>query len=372
MNGAGKSTLLKILSGILRPSDGKIEIAGQLAAILELGVGFHPELSGRDNILMYGKILGFTKKQIDSCFDEIVEFSEISAFINEPIKHYSSGMLMRLGFAVIAFLETDIILLDEMLSVGDINFKNKCINKIIDLKNTNKTIVIVSHDISDISNYCDRLILMHEGQLLDAGPNTSIISQYQQLLLQERASGSATKKNKFRNNNMGLLYKEHLNKLKTSVSFENSNVKAESESFRIISASICSADNTITDEDGFPIDKEIIITFQVEYLGGKGDMVFGIRDFMNNKMFNEYIIRKNNIHLTEKGIYQFSWVLPANLLNEGVFILGFSFVNDALHKIFTINELLTFRTSDTEKFTNDLTFFTPFKPKTVFTFEKIS
>jgi ABC-type polysaccharide/polyol phosphate transport system ATPase subunit len=371
MNGAGKSTLLKILSDIIRPTTGKIEIAGQLAAILEIGIGFHPELSGRDNILLYGKILGFTKKQIEAKFDEIVEFSEIRAFIDNPIKHYSSGMLMRLGFSVIAFLETDIIILDEMLAVGDINFKSKCINKIIELKNSKRTIVIVSHDINEISNYCDRMLLLHEGQLVDSGASTNIINKYQEVLMQDRALTGDDRKNKFRNNNMNLLYIEQEKNLKTFIDFEKSDLHVQSSSFKIISASVSSLDKAHSEPNVFPVNNKILISVKVKYLGGKGDLAVGIADFMSNRIFVDFVFMRKEESITSKGVFQLNWIIPPDILNEGIFKVGMVLYEEKYLQGYTLPELLIFKTIDVNKVKSEFAFFTPIKPLIEFNYNKL-
>jgi lipopolysaccharide transport system ATP-binding protein len=173
-NGAGKSTLLKILSQITEPTSGKIEIHGRVASLLEVGTGFHPELSGRENIYMNGTILGMTRKEIDSKLDEIIDFSGVEKFIDTPVKFYSSGMKVRLGFSVAAHLEPEILIIDEVLAVGDFEFQKKCLGKMDDIsKNQGRTIIFVSHDMSSVSSLCSRTILLELGKVsLDA--NTSI------------------------------------------------------------------------------------------------------------------------------------------------------------------------------------------------------
>lgn len=177
-NGAGKSTLLKILSRITKPTSGTAEIRGRVGSLLEVGTGFHQELSGRENIFLNGAILGMKRAEIESKFDEIVAFSEIEKFIDTPVKHYSSGMYMRLAFAVAAHLEPEILIIDEVLAVGDISFQKKCLNKMREVGQTGRTVLFVSHDIQAISRLCSRTIWMKDGQITRNGETNSVISEY--------------------------------------------------------------------------------------------------------------------------------------------------------------------------------------------------
>lgn len=162
-NGAGKSTLLKILSQITEPTSGKVEILGRVASLLEVGTGFHPELSGRDNIYMNGTILGMTRREIDSKLDEIIEFSGVEKFIDTPVKFYSSGMKVRLGFSVAAHLEPEILIIDEVLAVGDYEFQKKCLGKMEDVAGQGRTVLFVSHNLSAVSNLCNRVLVLANG-----------------------------------------------------------------------------------------------------------------------------------------------------------------------------------------------------------------
>lgn len=180
-NGAGKSTLLKILAQITPPSQGQITIEGKVSALLELGTGFHPDLSGRENVFLNGSLLGMSRKEVKAKFDEITAFAEIGRFIDEPVKHYSSGMYIRLAFSVAIFLNTNILILDEVLSVGDSSFQQKCIDKILDLKNSQKTILLVSHNLTFVRNLAHRVIMLDKGKIVEQGDPDIVISKYLQL-----------------------------------------------------------------------------------------------------------------------------------------------------------------------------------------------
>ncbi len=177
-NGAGKSTLLKILSQITKPSSGRITLHGRVASLLEVGTGFHPELTGRENVYMNGTILGMTKREISRRFDDIVEFAGVGKFIDTPVKRYSSGMSVRLGFAVAAHLEPEILIIDEVLAVGDAEFQNKCLGKMHEVARQGRTVLFVSHNILSVQSLCTRGIFLSGGQLVADGPVESVIARY--------------------------------------------------------------------------------------------------------------------------------------------------------------------------------------------------
>ncbi len=177
-NGAGKTTLLKILSRITEPTEGYAEIHGRVGSLLEVGTGFHPELSGRENIYLNGAILGMRKAEIQGKFDEIVDFAEIDKFIDTPVKHYSSGMYVRLAFAVAAHLEPEILLVDEVLAVGDAAFQKKCLGKMGDVAKGGKTILFVSHNMIAVQSLCQRAIWLQNGALIQKGEASNVVMNY--------------------------------------------------------------------------------------------------------------------------------------------------------------------------------------------------
>lgn len=177
-NGAGKSTLLKVLSRITKPTTGQVEIQGRVGSLLEVGTGFHNELTGRENIYLSGAIMGMRRREIEQKFDEIVAFSEVEKFLDTPVKHYSSGMFMRLAFSVAAHLEPEVLIVDEVLAVGDINFQKKSLNKMRDVSRSGRTVLFVSHDMSAITRLCERAIWLKDGQLKSDGRAEDIVSQY--------------------------------------------------------------------------------------------------------------------------------------------------------------------------------------------------
>ena len=177
-NGSGKSSMLKLAARILRPTEGRITVRGRVSALLELGAGFHPDLTGRENIFLNGSLLGLNKERIETAYEEIVEFSELGDFINMPVKHYSSGMYMRLGFSVAVHVTPDILIVDEILAVGDQNFQNKCIERIYDMKRQGVTIIVVSHNLDSVRNICSHLLWMDHGRVRATGPTAEVVGEY--------------------------------------------------------------------------------------------------------------------------------------------------------------------------------------------------
>jgi lipopolysaccharide transport system ATP-binding protein len=177
-NGAGKSTLLKVLSRITEPTQGHADVCGRVGSLLEVGTGFHPELTGRENIYLNGAILGMRKTEIDRKFDAIVDFSEIEKFIDTPVKHYSSGMYVRLAFAVAAHMEAEILLIDEVLSVGDAEFQRKCLGKMGEVAGSGRTVLFVSHSMPTVARLCERVILLDQGGIVSDGPSAQVVHQY--------------------------------------------------------------------------------------------------------------------------------------------------------------------------------------------------
>jgi ABC-2 type transport system ATP-binding protein len=186
-NGSGKSTLLKCIANILRPDGGRITTTGKMAALLELGSGFHPELSGRENVYLNGSILGLSRRELDARFDAIVDFAGVAEFIDQPVKNYSSGMYVRLGFSVAINVDPDILLVDEVLAVGDAAFQAKCMEKFADLRNAGKTIVIVSHDSSVMRGMCDEVAWLEHGRLHSVGKPGEVVDEYVDETMAERS-----------------------------------------------------------------------------------------------------------------------------------------------------------------------------------------
>ncbi len=191
-NGAGKSTLLKLISKIALPSEGRITVFGRVATLLEVGTGFHPELTGRQNVFLNGTVLGMRRSEIEAKFDEIVEFSGVERFLDTPVKRYSSGMYVRLGFAIAAHLEPEILLVDEVLAVGDQEFQQKCVGKMHDVAGEGRTVIFVSHNLNAVQRLCDRALLLEKGRLVHEGTPAEVVADYLSMVEPEQAGGSAT------------------------------------------------------------------------------------------------------------------------------------------------------------------------------------
>lgn len=190
-NGAGKSTILKLLSQITTPTEGEIRLAGRVAALIEVGSGFHPELTGRENVFLSGSILGMKRREIQAKFDRIVQFSGVADFIDTPVKWYSSGMYVRLGFAVAAHLEPDILLVDEVLAVGDAAFQAQCIERLNELRRSGMTMMFISHDLVSIEKLCDRVALMERGRLVASGAPQEVVTAYQHMTASSHTAAMA-------------------------------------------------------------------------------------------------------------------------------------------------------------------------------------
>ena len=195
VNGSGKSTLLKIITGVLSQTSGTVEVHGKVSALLELGAGFNPEYTGLENIYLNGTMMGYSKKEIDERLNDILEFADIGEFINQPVKQYSSGMFVRLAFALSINVHPDILIVDEALSVGDIFFQAKCFKKISDMKNEGTTIIMVTHDMGSILKYCDRALLLNKGDMVMIGNPHDTVDAYKRILAGADAGETKETKN---------------------------------------------------------------------------------------------------------------------------------------------------------------------------------
>jgi lipopolysaccharide transport system ATP-binding protein len=293
-NGAGKSTLLKILSRITEPTKGKVEMKGRIGSLLEVGTGFHPELTGHENIYLYGAILGMDRHEVTRKFDKIVAFSELEKFIDTPVKRYSSGMYMRLAFAVAAHLEPEILLVDEVLAVGDVAFQKKCLGLMSDVTNEGRTVLFVSHNLGAISALCKKSLLLQSGKLVFEGSTSMAISQYTEMALNtsdEWVSGESEL-------NEGVFLKA------VRVKDEYGNIRSEftNKEDIIIEFEVKLAE----------FSPELKIGFELE--GESGDLVF--LSFHND--INS-LLRKDSF---AKGTYYFKATLPNRLLNSKVYFIS--------------------------------------------------
>ena len=318
-NGAGKSTLLKILSKVTSPTTGSIKIKGRIASLLEVGTGFHPELSGRDNVFLNGAILGMTKTEIRSKFDEIVDFSGVGNYIDTPVKRYSSGMYVRLAFAVAAHLEPDILIVDEVLAVGDIDFQKKALGKMQDVSNTEgRTVLFVSHNMHAIQGLCKSAILLKEGMIAKHGDCASVINFY------------------LRENQKNILrqeWKEHI-----SIQGNNDNIK-------ILSAEIKpqyeSEEKIITIHTPLIIEFEFMSDFLFELL----NLSMNLYNIAGDIIFNSI----SEIYEIKKGYFNGQCKIPGDLLNNGFFGISIMVVKEKSIPLFFMKEVLVFEVHDDRK-----------------------
>ena len=302
-NGAGKSTLLKILSRITEPTKGRIELNGRVASLLEVGTGFHPELTGRENIYLNGAILGMSRAEIKRKFDEIVDFAEVERFLDTPVKRYSSGMYVRLAFAVAAHLEPEILIVDEVLAVGDAQFQKKCLGKMEDVsKNEGRTVLFVSHNMNAISSLCNIGIILNQGKLVANGNINNIISVYN-------------------SNNIFNIGSER--KLEKGICDD------------IVKINLVRAiDIEGNTKENFLIDEKIGLEIQYTVLHGGYVLWQGFNIYNENglNVFDTHSVTStyyNQPH--EPGCYSsVAWVFP-NLLSEGTYIIGAAIFNHLRH-----------------------------------------
>lgn len=297
-NGAGKSTLLKILSKITEPTSGRIELNGRVAALLEVGTGFHPELTGRENIYMNGTILGMTKKEIDRKLDEIIDFSGVEKYMDTPVKFYSSGMRVRLGFSVAAHLEPEILVIDEVLAVGDFEFQKKCLGKMKDVsEKEGRTVLFVSHQMDAITRLCTRVLLFTNGEITFNGHPTTSIKKY--LGKDENQTGGIvnfTKKSE-----------------KQIVSLKSICLKSNSQ---ILNSSV-DVRNAILVEITFEVYKDgLAVSPGINVYNEYGDHLFTSHNV-------EYMI---NTRPFKKGCYQTEVTIPSNFLAEGIVFFSIALI----------------------------------------------
>ena len=313
-NGTGKSTLLKILSRITSPTSGSVKIRGRVSSLLEVGTGFHPELTGRENIFLNGSILGMTREEIKGKFDEIVEFSGIEKFLDTPVKRYSSGMYVRLAFAVAAHLEPEILVVDEVLSVGDAEFQEKCLGKMSEVSQSGRTIIFVSHNMIAVRNLCPRVILLDYGRVVAEGNASAIISQYLNRDNQEGAilSSDQLQKLQMRMGNRSL----------SAVQFREIRLQDKKGNLR----------------NHFYSDEEIGIQVTYECRTKILDMALSIivMDEYRQPILN--VSNKNHLNAVyahEKGVYQASCVFPANFFGGKKFLVSIKMLLPGYGKLVT-------------------------------------
>lgn len=304
-NGAGKSTLLKILSKVTAPTSGKISGTGRIASLLEVGTGFHPELSGKENIYLNGAILGMRKHEIKRKFDEIVDFAGIERYIDTPVKRYSSGMYVRLAFAVAAHLESEILIVDEVLAVGDAEFQKKCLGKMGEVsKGEGRTVLFVSHNMAAISTLCPKSILLENGTLLLSSSTQNVISKYKSQNITISASKTWT------NDAPG----DHVVRLLAIYTVNENNVKEEAFD--------------VTAKIGITIEYEVLEANHILWHGLNFYNEAGVNIFDSHNVTSEWYVKPHPI-----GTFKTTAWIPENLLNQGKVIVNVAIFNHEKHQI---------------------------------------
>lgn len=318
-NGAGKSTLLKILSKITPPSTGKIISRGRIASLLEVGTGFHAELTGRENIFLNGSILGMRRKEIDKHFDEIIDFSGVEKFLDTPLKHYSSGMQLRLAFSVAAFLEPEILIIDEVLAVGDSEFQKKCMGKMNDVSKSGRTVLFVSHNMSAIRQLCRRSVLLEKGKVVMDDTSENVIDSYLKQNLQKENAVYFTNEHD----------NEHVALKSVVIHGENKNASE-------------------------PIFMNENVHIDVEFVNKSAqnlDVTIDLFDEQGNYIFHVGTMCSKEGTLAE-GTYKTTGILPANLLNSITYSLNLIIGKNQRQALIKIDYIAVFKV---EKFLQEQT-----------------
>lgn len=292
-NGAGKSTLLKILSRITEPTSGKISIKGRVSSLLEVGTGFHPELTGRENVFLNGAVLGMEQIEIKRKFDEIVVFAEVEKFLDTPVKRYSSGMYVRLAFAVAAHLEPEILIVDEVLAVGDAQFQKKCLGKMKDVSGEGRTVIFVSHSMPTITSLCSKAVLLEKGKIVSQGNVSDIVMNY---------------------------YASDGNFSPASVTYAERDRPVGDEYVRMLSGCIVNSSGEITPEISINENAKIVLKYQI--LQDSNYKFLPNFHFYTADGTCAFITSVEKIEILPMGIYEAECVLPMNFLNEGAYFVG--------------------------------------------------
>ncbi|MBP6386918.1 MAG: ABC transporter ATP-binding protein [Pseudarcicella sp.] len=313
-NGAGKSTMLKILSRITEPSEGQISIKGRVASLLEVGTGFHPELSGRENIFLNGAILGMRREEIKSQFDEIVAFAGVEKFLDTPVKRYSSGMYVRLGFAISAHLNPEILIVDEVLAVGDVNFQRKCLGKMKDVSSTGRTILFVSHNLTAVQGLCNKAMFLQKGEMMGFGETNQILSNYL----------------------------SHIQKTDLSNSWEKPEDAPGNDQVRLKSIKILPK----YIDDLKHIDVRTAFDIEIEVWNMENDVNLNMSLHLNS-LTGECIFNVGTPSVNmSAGVVKSVCKIEGNFLNDGAFSVSFMVVKDKSTVVYNFQEILIFDIED--------------------------
>jgi lipopolysaccharide transport system ATP-binding protein len=325
-NGAGKSTLLKVLARITEPTTGRVELYGRLGSLLEVGTGFHPELTGRENIYLNGSILGMSRRDIETKFDEIVAFSEVEKFLDTPVKRYSSGMYVRLAFAVAAHLEPEILILDEVLAVGDAAFQTKCLGKMSDVAREGRTVLFVSHNTQAVTTLCQQAAWIDKGRIVQMGRTDAVIRDYLQ--------------------GVGMTSAKPLEQVWDNPETAPGNNKVRLHAVRVVA-----------ERDGARtgIDMETPFDLEVEYWNLVPDAKlianFALYALDGSPVFESFTFNEPGWHWRpfQKGLYRSVCRIPGNLVNQGTYRLRITFLNEFVELLYDNLEAAIFSVHDVKE-----------------------
>lgn len=319
-NGAGKSTLLKVLSRITEPTLGRADIYGRVGALLEVGTGFHPELTGRENIYLNGAILGMRRKEIDRRFDEIVDFSGVEKFIDTPVKHYSSGMGLRLGFAVASHLEPEILVVDEVLAVGDAEFQKKCLSKMSDVTGSGRTVLFVSHNMAAIQSMCQRGIWLDHGRVVEVGPVEQVVADYLSKAVVARLDQIWDDQTQAPGNDRVRLHRARVKPIEGDTKDPISMVTS-----------------ILLEFDYWNLKPNTMLNVSIHVETADGITVFNTAPVHEKNWFGK---------AHPKGLFRSSFTIPGYLLNSGTYRVMALFVEDQYYAICRLDDILTFEVTE--------------------------
>ena len=311
-NGAGKSTLLKILSKVTGPTKGDIKVKGRIASLLEVGTGFHPELTGRENVFLNGAILGMQKAEIKSKFDEIVSFSGVEKYIDTPVKRYSSGMYVRLAFAVAAHLEPEILIVDEVLAVGDAEFQKKCLGKMKDVSGQGRTVLFVSHNMTAVNALCNKAILLKHGKVVTRGRTHDVVNEY---------------------------IKINSDNIKQNISFDNKDQAPGNEHIKVKNVSVT--------PDEIDLEDSIAVKFEFwNFLPEQNlTLCFDLINIREQTVFST----ATTLAVSPEEVCKARCTIPGNFLNDDIYSITVYFIDEERRPVFSKTDLVQFEVKETNR-----------------------
>ncbi|MBK8658876.1 MAG: ABC transporter ATP-binding protein [Bacteroidetes bacterium] len=311
-NGAGKSTLLKILSKVTGPTKGDIKVRGRIASPLEVGTGFHPELTGRENVFLNGAILGMQKSEIKAKFDEIVAFSGVEKYIDTPVKRYSSGMYVRLAFAVAAHLEPEILIIDEVLAVGDAEFQKKCLGKMKDVSGQGRTVLFVSHNMTAVNALCNKAILLKHGKIISTGRTHDVVNEY---------------------------IKINSDNIRQNIQFENKETALGNDLIKIKQVSVS------PDEIDLEDDISVLFEFWNMLPNQQITLCFDLVNIREQTVFST----ATSLFVSPNELFKAKCTIPGNFLNDDIYSITVYFIDEERRPVFSKSELVQFEVKETDR-----------------------